>query len=214
MGKLPLAFSVLSIAGLAACSSGGAGSGSGGGSTAAAEKFEAAKAALIAVGPDNENLVAVDPGDLPSTANMTGYLGLYSSDGSTLYLGTASATADFDAGQLSGGVDDFTEYALSDTCNDPDLSLCQGTPGQSLAGSLGLDGDISGTSFDYYGDGTVTGTFNGEAGTVYVDYGGSGDIGTLNGSLIMSGGGDSYVEVDINGNVDDFFMENSLYLEN
>lgn len=106
------------------------------------------------------------------------------------FLGDMSATIDFDAGTVSGTIDNVN------TVEDE-------VPQQLLSGSLGVSGSISGTSLSATASGTLTGVDGGFKGDSTGTYTLSGnfqnDTGTadvVSGSMTGSGDGDFYVNVD------------------
>ena len=162
---------------------------------------------------DFETLTAAD---LPDNATMNGYLAAAQNlEGTTVYVGDATADFNFESGNLSGSASNFNEYELAETCAD-DGGACTGEQTRSLDGSMVITGDINGTNFDYYAFGGLSsedeelGTLTAE---VYV--GGEGAIGTLNDKLIAvgQGGGDVYLSSSEEGYLGYSSLESILVLQ-
>lgn len=140
-----------------------------------------------AYGPEGENLDPVDVDALPDSANLTGQLALSSEILTTsVFVGDATATANFAAGTLTGTASDFEEYETSAACLD-NLEGCTGTSVQTLGGSLDIAGTITGSAFDFAATGTLSGEVDDDFGTGEIDLAGSGNFGMDGDQLVAVG---------------------------
>lgn len=168
---------IVLVSALSACSSSGGGQ----------NQFEETLSFVDRLGPEGENIQEVAVEDLPDTAEMSGVLVAGIDASPSMFIGDASATADFAGGTLTGQANNFTEYEVTEACN-AGTDGCSGTALQSLDGALDITGDISGTEFTYTTSGTLTGE-DPEVGAVSADIAmeGWGSFGSLDGNLVALG---------------------------
>lgn len=130
--------------------------------------------------------------DLQSTADLSGYLGVFTSDENKIIIGLSTATADFDTGRLVGSANSFASYSMNSACSD-NPTACSGTKLSGYTGSATINGDltevVSGSAlFEKVGftvDGTITSVADGS--NVLIDIDGSGYVGRLDGKLLVYG---------------------------
>ena len=165
---------------------------------------------------DTYNMVGfqeIDVNDLPHTADMKGFITGYQESYKNLFVGTAHATADFNAGSLNGSASNFEEYGdnggnANNGCSE-NLKDCNLTLIQPLDGSLTISGTIENFKFSFFIDGTLLGKdLEGSPINAKVDLAGSGDFGMINdnlaavglseGTVVLTLGEDEFKE-DING---------------
>ncbi len=173
------------------------------------------KLRTIEENPDAVEQIAAD--DLPSSAEMTGFVGV-ETDEDAAVIGDVTATADFDAGTLTGTASNFTEYEISGT--EDNLT---GERVQNLDGTLDLDGTITSGALETTFTGDLTGTLTGttdEPGTetdltADVDLEVAGNFGTMDGTLIAVGEVEGDVDVTVDGFGTETITTNGgiLYLE-
>ena len=160
---------------------------------------------------DNLQDIAVEA--LTDTAEMQGFLGLQFGDGdNSVLIGNASATADFNAGSLNGSASNFAEYEESAACEDG-FENCTGTLIQDLNGSLTIDGNIDGVSFDFNTTGIISGDDEDGGFSGDINLNGNGAFGTINDKLVAVGEAKgSAVLTSEEGNLTEN-MDGLLYLE-
>ncbi|MCF6443661.1 hypothetical protein [Nereida sp. MMG025] len=167
---------------LAACGGGSAGSGD--------ARVDALAQGIVETGwngsvNDVANLVDVDPATLPTTADLTGQVGVAVFNTETTVVGDVNATADFDNGALTGSVSNLAEFDDTNECDV--IQTCTVGLLQELTGTLDLDATISGTAFDGDISGTLGGSdADGGPASIQVDAviaNGNGVFGTVDGDL-------------------------------
>jgi hypothetical protein len=176
--KIFLPIATIAAAGLlSACSS----------SNVEQDNLEGVISSVSALGDNGENFLAVEVDDLPDSANLNGFLAAGIGNSSSIFVGNASATADFNTGTLTGSADNFTEFETSAACGDS-LADCTGTALQNIDGSLDITGDITGTNFTYNTSGVLSGN-DVEGGNISadIDMDGAGAFGTVDGNLTALG---------------------------
>ena len=194
--KIQLIGSAMILAGtLSACSS------SSSSSTAGEEvdQFSGLFSSTVAVGDVGENITLIGVDDLPDEAELTGYLAAVVDTPENLYVGDATATADFSAGSLIGTVDNFNGYETSAACEtETAADGCTGTIVQSFDGSVDITGTITGTEFEFNAAGTLSGDdlVGDGAVTVNVDLDGEGTFGTIDDNLVAFGVSEGAISVN------------------
>lgn len=169
-------------------------------------------AALLSAVSEPHAVSEVDVDDLPPTATMNGYIAAGAIDSSSIIIGDATADFDFEDGRMTGSATNFNEYELAEVCDGLEgFEGCTGEQTRSLDGSLMIDGQISGTTVYYDAQGGLT-TEDADFGTVtaglYLE--GDGDIGELDGALVLMGDGGGDVDLrDSEG-----YLLDSEYLDN
>ena len=164
----------------------------------------------------NNYFQEIDQDKLPATANMKGFFTGYQESYENLFVGTARATADFNAGSLNGSVSNFDEYEYNggDGCSE-NLKNCSVTLIQDLVGSLTISGTIDSVKFDFNTTGTLSG-FD-DAGSPLdadVTLDGNSRFRTVNDNLVAVSNSKGTVELSSNGKiVFDGSIFGILYLE-
>lgn len=175
-----------------------------GSSVATTDPFQGYKTKVLSLGDDSYNAVLnstvysaappvnLNDDDLKATADLSGYLSLFTSDENEMIMGIATATANFDTGKIVGSANSFASYSLSSACND-NPTACSGTKLSDYSGSAEINGDltevVSGSArFEKVGftaDGTIFSVADGLP--IVIDIDGSGYVGRLDGKLFVFG---------------------------
>ena len=117
---------------------------------------------LIERAEGGTELLTADIASLPSTATMTGVIGVLAPE-NRAFLGQMSVEADFDDSTMTGSTSDLGLWEYTGDCVSRET--CEATKLSSLSGGLTLDADITDTG----GSATFTGGLNGVVDGDYSD---------------------------------------------
>lgn len=158
MKYLALLSAVSAMAALGACGSSGGNNDDESGFDIAAGDALAARAAVI---------TQANPEDLPANATMSGFMVLDLSDDfgyTTSVVGDMNMSADFEAARITGGASNLFQADIDNECSIPsecDIDFQQNLGGSlTIASSDGNFGTISGSTFNGFLDGEITGNLD------------------------------------------------------
>ncbi len=160
--------------------------GGGGGGGSSPSNLAGFLSSVESLGDEGENFSPVAVSDLPDRADMNGHLAAELDESDSVFVGKARGTADFRAGTLTGSADDFKEYEATAACDDG-FANCA-TEVQAIEGSIDINGTITGNTFTYNTNGTLSGQDeDGNPTTAEIDMDGRGGFGTVDENLTALG---------------------------